>query len=160
MPTAGPELRDIHVPQISPWWPLAPGWWVLFAVAMAAVVAGVIVLRHRAAWRRYVDATLGDLRDATARYAQDGNVAAFASVASQLLRRVARTRDPRSVVLQGMAWHDILATLSPGQDVQHLAAIEDAIYRPDASLDVASTARDVEAWVRTVLRRSASHVAA
>jgi hypothetical protein len=160
MPISGPELRDIHVPQVSMWWPLAPGWWVLLAVFAAAIIVSVIALRRRAAWRRRVDATLGDLREATARHARDGDVAAFASVASQLLRRVARARDPRTVALKGAAWRDALSTLSPGQDVHRLAAIEDAIYRPEATLDVQPTARDVETWVRVVLRRSASHVAA
>ena len=160
MPTAGPELRDIHVPHVSMWWPLAPGWWVLLALLVAALLAGVLFLRRRAAWNRRVDATLGDLRDATARYAKDGDVAAFATTASQLLRRVARTRDPHSVVLKGTAWRDALATMSPRQDVQRLAAIEEAIYRPEATLEVVPTARDVEAWVRVALRRRSSHVAA
>ena len=160
MPTAGPELRDIHVPTVSMWWPLAPGWWVLLALLVAAIVAGVFFLRRRAAWNRRVDAALDDLRVATARYVEDGNVAAFATAAHQLLRRVARTRDPHTVVLKGAAWHDALATLSPRQDVHRLAAIEDAIYRPEATLDVLPTARDVEAWVRVALRRRSSHVAA
>jgi hypothetical protein len=160
MPTAGPELRDIHVPTVSMWWPLAPGWWVLLVLLLAGIVAGVIFLRRRAAWHRRIEATLVDLRQATARYAQDGDVAAFATIASQLLRRVARTRDPRSVVLNGEAWRDALSTMAPRQDVQRLAAIDDAIYRPDAVLDVAPTARDVEAWVRVALRRRSSHGAA
>jgi len=142
------------------WWPLAPGWWVLLVLLLAGIVAGVILLRRRAAWHRRIEATLVDLREATARYAQDGDVAAFATVASQLLRRVARTRDPRSVVLNGEAWRDALSTMAPRQDVQRLAAIDDAIYRPDAVLDVAPTARDVEAWVRVALRRRSSHGAA
>jgi len=160
MPTAGPELRDIHVPQVSMWWPLAPGWWVLLALLVAAIVAGVFFLRRRRAWKRRVDAALGDLRDATARYANDGDVAAFATTANQLLRRVARIRDPRSVVLKGAAWRETLAALSPRQDVHRLAAMEDAIYRPDATLDVLPTARDVEAWVRVAMRKESSHVAA
>jgi hypothetical protein len=159
MPTPGPELRDIHVPQVSMWWPLAPGWWVLFALLLAVTVAGILVLRQRAAWNRRVDAALADLRDATARYAKEGDVAAFATVASQLLRRVARTNDPRSVVLKGVAWRDALAAMAPRQDVTRLARIEDAIYRPEAALDVPSTALDVEAWVRVALRRRLPHVA-
>nr|WP_063571740.1 DUF4381 domain-containing protein [Luteibacter rhizovicinus] len=159
MPTPGPELRDIHVPQVSMWWPLAPGWWVLFALLVAATVAVIVFLRRRAAWNRRVDDALADLRDATARCAQDGNVAAFATVASQLLRRVARTNDPRSVVLKGVAWRDALAAMAPRQDVTRLARIEDAIYRPEAALDVPSTALDVEAWVRVALRRRLPHVA-
>lgn len=159
-PTSGPELRDIHVPPVSMWWPLAPGWWAIAVLLIAAIIAGVIVLRRRAAWKRRVEASLVDLRQATARHAHDGDVAAFATVASQLLRRVARTRDPHSVVLKGVAWRDALASMAPRQDVQRLAAIEDALYRPDATLDVTPTARDVEAWVRAALRRSASHGAA
>ncbi|HVI53430.1 MAG TPA: DUF4381 domain-containing protein [Luteibacter sp.] len=160
MPTAGPELRDIHVPQVSMWWPLAPGWWLLLVLLLAAVAVGVIFLRRRAAWKRHVEATLADLRDATARYAQDGDVAAFATAASQLLRRVARTRDPHSVVMKGAAWRAALAAMAPRQDVHRLAAIEDAIYRPEATLDVTPTAQDVEAWVRKAMRRRPSHVAA
>jgi hypothetical protein len=159
MPTAGPELRDIHVPQVSLWWPLAPGWWVLIALLIAAAAAGVLFLRRRAAWQRRVAAALVDLRVATVRCAQDGDVAAFASVASQLLRRVARTRDPRSVVLKGAAWRDALATMAPKQDVDRLAAIEDAIYRPEATLDVTATAKAVESWVRVVLPRRLPRVA-
>lgn len=160
MPTAGPELRDIHVPHVSMWWPLAPGWWVLAALLIAVIVVAVVVLRRRTAWKRYVDATLIDLRAAATRHAVDGDIAAFATVASELLRRVARTRDPHSVVLKGVAWRDALASMSPRQDVQRLAAIDDAIYRPQATLDVGPTARDVEAWVRVALRRSSSHGAA
>ena len=44
MPTAGPELRDIHVPQVSMWWPLAPGWWVVLALLIVTTVAGEYLL--------------------------------------------------------------------------------------------------------------------
>lgn len=159
MPTAGPELRDIHVPEVSPWWPLAPGWWALLALLVAASIAGVLLFRRRAAWNRRVEATLVDLRDATARCEQDGDIPAFATVASQLLRRVARTRDPRSVVLRGVAWRDALASMAPRLDVHRLAAIEEAIYRPETTLDVRSTATDVEAWVRAAMKRRLTHVA-
>jgi hypothetical protein len=159
MPTAGPELRDIHVPQVSMWWPLAPGWWVLLVLLVVATGAGILFLRRRAAANRRINAALADLRDAAARCAQDGNVAAFATVANQLLRRVARTHDPRTVVLKGMAWRDALAAMAPRQDVHRLAQLEDAIYRPAAALDVPSTAHDVEAWVRVALRRRLPHVA-
>ena len=153
MPANGPELRDIHVPLVSMWWPLAPGWWVLFVLLIASVVALVIVVRRRSAWRRYVDASLMDLREAVTKHAADGDALAFAASASQLVRRVARTRDARSVSLSGQAWHDALLAMAPKRNVDSLVSLDTAKYRRDASIDVTATARDVEAFVRTVLRR-------
>lgn len=153
MPDQGPQLRDVHVPHVSLWWPLAPGWWVLAGLMMIATVLLVIRWRKRAAWHRYVDGTLKDLRDATARHAHDGDSAHFAATLSQLLRRVARTRDARSVTLRGVAWRDALASLAPRQDVSRLAELDVALYRPVVSLDAPAVARDAEAWVREALRR-------
>lgn len=152
MPGNGPALRDIHVPHVSMWWPLAPGWWAMLVLLVAAVVALVIFWRRRVAWRRYVDASLADLRDALARHAVDGDALAFAASASQLVRRVARTRDARSVALSGKGWHDALLAMTPKQDVSALAALDTAKYLREAKIDVAATARDVEAWVRAALR--------
>lgn len=160
MPDQGPSLRDIHVPHVSPWWPLAPGWWALAALFAAVVIVAIVMWRRRAAWRRYVGHTLMDLRAATRQHAQDGDNARFAAIASQLLRRVARTRDPRAVTLHGTAWRDALASMAPGQDVSRLARLEDALYRPVATLDVPAVARDAEIWVRAALRRRKAHVAA
>jgi hypothetical protein len=162
MPTQGPELRDIHVPHVSMWWPLAPGWWLLLALVVAALVVLVIVLRRRAAWRRYVNASLAEVRAAERRYATDRDASAFAAVASQLLRRVARERDPRSITLKGVAWHGALATLAPRRDVGRLVLLDHAMYRRAANIDAAATLADIEAWVGDVLprRRGRSHVPA
>ena len=156
MPDQGPVLRDIHLPHVSAWWPLAPGWWVLLGLLLVALVAGAIVWRRRRAWRRHVDTTLGELREARARHAADGDTACFAASVSQLLRRVARMRDTRSVTLRGEAWRDALVALAPRSDVTRLAQLDTAIYQPAASLDVPVVARDAEAWIREAMRRRPS----
>lgn len=158
MPDQGPQLRDVHVPHVSLWWPLAPGWWVLAGILLIAVVVLVLLWRRRAAWHRYVDRTVNDLRDASQRHVQDGDTAAFATTVSQLVRRVARTRDPRSVTLRGTAWRDSLASMAPRQDVSRLAELDVALYRPVVSLDVSVVARDAEAWVREAMRRDAQRM--
>ncbi|MGA7439995.1 MAG: DUF4381 domain-containing protein [Luteibacter sp.] len=155
MPQPGPELRDIHVPHVS-WWPLAPGWWILAAL----LVAGLIVLlwswRRRVHRRRYIDGVLAGLRLARTRHADDGDNAAFAASAHELLRRVARTRDPGSVTLSARAWRDALAAMAPKRDVSRLVVLGEVMYRPRAPLDVDAVAMDVDGWVRDVLSRPAA----
>ncbi len=38
-------LRDIHLPEPSSWWPLAPGWWALFVLLLLLV--GLIFYLYR-----------------------------------------------------------------------------------------------------------------
>ncbi|MEX1830032.1 DUF4381 domain-containing protein [Luteibacter sp. CQ10] len=151
---SGPVLRDIHVPHVSMWWPLAPGWWALIALLVVACIVAVLAWRRRAARRRRADAVVAELRAARERYATDGDAAAFAAAASQLLRRVARLRDPRSVTSSGDDWRRVLATQAPRVAVDRLVALDGTMYRPKAELDVAATARDAEAWVRAAMRRT------
>jgi hypothetical protein len=156
MPPQEPQLRDIHVPQVS-WWPLAPGWWVLAGLVVIALLVTVWLLRRRARRRKFIDVVLADLHDARARHALDGDSAAFAATAHALLRRVARTRDPHAVTSSANSWHDALAGMAPSRDVSRLVALGDVIYRPRAALDVDVVHKDVEDWVRDVLSHRAWH---
>jgi len=153
MPQQGPELRDIHVPHV-PLWPLAPGWWVLLVLAFAFAAFAAWTWRQRTQRRRYINRVLADLYAARARHGDDGNNAAFAASAHQLLRRVARTRDAHSVALGEGDWHAALKMMAPKRDVSRLATLGDAIYRPKVALDVDAVAADVEGWVRDVLSRA------
>lgn len=155
MPDQGIQLRDVHVPHVSMWWPLAPGWWVALGLLIVGVIALVVMLRRRGAWRRQVERTLDGLRQARATVTQDNDHAAFAASVQQLLRRVARTRDPRSVTLRGEAWREALAVMAPRVDVTRLAGLEAAMYRPGTTLDIDAVAREAEHWVRAALRRDA-----
>jgi hypothetical protein len=150
MPQQGPELRDIHVPQVS-WWPLAPGWWLLAALVLVAIVLFAWRWRRRMHRRRAIGRVLAGLHAARARHATDGDDAAFAASAHQLIRRVARTRDAASVTYTAGAWREALASMAPKRDISLLATLGDAMYRPGPKLDADAIASDVEAWVREVL---------
>ena len=41
-------LRDLHLPEPVGWWPLAWGWWILIALALAGIA--YLLLR---AWRQW-----------------------------------------------------------------------------------------------------------
>ena len=36
-------LRDLHLPEAIGWWPLAPGWWILIAIALVGLGFLIIV---------------------------------------------------------------------------------------------------------------------
>jgi len=94
----GLVLRDIHSPVAPPWWPPAPGWWVVFAlIALAIGIASWWLVRRRKHQRAIV--ALFDRGIATA-FTPSTQVAAM----SELLRRAARRRASHADTLQGDDW--------------------------------------------------------
>jgi Domain of unknown function (DUF4381) len=98
------RLHDIVTPPLIPWWPPAPGWYVL-AATLLVVVLGLVLcfwLRWRAnAYRREALRTLDSAVD-------------VATIAA-LLRRTALAESSRSEIaaLTGNAWVDWLTARSP-----------------------------------------------
>jgi hypothetical protein len=99
-------LRGLHLPDAVGWWPLAPGWWVLLAVA--AVALGWLVrawLRRRAhaAARREA---LRQLEESRSAFSYHGNPVTLGAEVSELLRRTMLAYAPRAEVagLTGDAW--------------------------------------------------------
>ena len=99
-------LRDLHLPDAISWWPLAPGWW--FVIAVALVVLVYFLRRYRArrargAARRYA---LRQLDVLVAEFGQHGDAVAFSRGMSELLRRTMLAYAPRGEVagLTGDAW--------------------------------------------------------
>ena len=98
-PASLQNLHDIVVPPPVPWWPPAPGWYLVMAIALglAVVVAARAVIRYRRnAYRRAALAELQVL-------ALDGD--ALPRIAA-LLKRTALAAYPREHVasLAGQPW--------------------------------------------------------
>ena len=100
------QLRDLHLPDPIGWWPLAPGWWFVIALA----VLGVAWLLRRAwqtrqfnAPRRYAKRTLVTLE---ADYLVHRNPVVLGRQLSELLRRGMLAYAPRHEVagLTGESW--------------------------------------------------------
>lgn len=99
-------LRDIHLPEAIGWWPLAPGWWLLIAIALAALaltLRGYLQRRARGAARRQA---LRQLVELTVDYEQHRDATVFMAQLSSLLRRTMLAYAPRDEVagLTGDAW--------------------------------------------------------
>ena len=95
-------LRDVHAAEAAPWWPLAPGWWIVLAcIAVLAIVGLALVQRRRARHRAIVR-----LFDDTIARAE--TPAAQVAAMSELLRRAARRKAPDAVAFQGDRWRAYL----------------------------------------------------
>ena len=123
-------LRDLHLPADIGWWPLAPGWWLLIALALV----GLFLLMRRA-WRRYRRSAhrriaLRALKRLRAQYEEGADAVTLAVELSELLRRAMLAYAPRNEVagLTGEAWLRWLDrgldgkpfTSGPGRDIESL----------------------------------------
>ena len=99
-------IRDLHLPEAIGWWPLAPGWWLLIALAvigLALLIRQYLRRRARGAARRHA---LQQLKDLTAEYEEHRDAVRFSAALSELLRRTMLAYAPRQEVagLTGDAW--------------------------------------------------------
>jgi hypothetical protein len=99
-------LRDLHLPATIGWWPLAPAWWVVIALAVIGLgwlLRKFLRTRAQGAARRHA---LRQLEQLDASYKQHGNAVLFGTELSELLRRTMLAYAPRSEVagLTGEAW--------------------------------------------------------
>ena len=142
-------LRDIHLPAPAAWWPPAPGWWLLSAIAVLVPLLGLLwfAQRRRTALRR---AALGELAGLQALAADP---ARYAAAASLLLRRVSLALDPqrRHVTLTGDAWLARLRAIAPGLEDPALGtALLTAPYAPHSTLDASALQPALERWIRAL----------
>jgi hypothetical protein len=150
------DLRDWHLPDPVSWWPPAPGWWL---VAAAALVALVLVVRLWFRWRRRTSlqrAARRELERLGRELAADGDRRRYLAELSRLLRRLALARYPRAQVagLTGDDWLAFLdATGGDGEFSQGVGRVlVESAYRPadETAFDPERLAALVGRWVNRV----------
>ena len=99
------QLRDIHLPGPTDFWPPAPGWWIAAIVALGLLTwIGVIAWRHlmRRRHRLHILGLLEQLEQSSI----DMHTPEFLAQLSRLTRRVALMRFPDQAVasLTGKDW--------------------------------------------------------
>jgi len=100
------QLHDIHLPAPISWWPLAPGWYIVSAFLIIAVIV-IVSLINRQYSRGYAKRqALRELRNIEHQHAIDPNSQRSSAAVSGLLKRVALAYYPRDQVagLQGEDW--------------------------------------------------------
>lgn len=154
-------LRDLHLPEAIGWWPLAPGWWFLILV----VVAAIVYLSYRSVrkWRRNAmrRVALRELSRIQKEYRVGVDEITLAIELSELLRRTMLAYAPREEVagLTGDRWlhwldlglDDKPFTEGAGQNVESLP-----YRRPDQIEDDV----DVEGLIEAIKTRLRTPLAA
>ncbi len=102
------SLRDLHTPAEISWWPLAPGWWLLFALIIGVI--GVILYRSRhkpssaAHSVDYRQLAIRELKKIKQALAETDNEQQFITELSLLMKRCTRVYYPEAASLTGQAW--------------------------------------------------------
>ncbi len=147
-------LRDLHLPALTGWWPLAPGWWVLIGLALC----GLAYLAWRSFQKFQRNAprrrALSQLRYLRAEYAWRGDAVSLGIRLSELLRRAMLAYAPRGEVagLTGASWLKWLDrgmgyrafTNGPGRHIESL---------PYRKADVDTDDIDIDGLIEAVQQR-------
>ncbi|HKJ50632.1 MAG TPA: DUF4381 domain-containing protein [Gammaproteobacteria bacterium] len=152
----GPELRDIHLPADSLWWPPAPGWWLL-PVLVLLLVAALLWLRSRRRHPSFDRLSILELRQIRREYdAGRADSGAVINAVASLLRRVLIGYRGRTVAAAstGGAWLGQLEQLvsRPAFSDQQLQLLARGRYRAETDCDVESLLQACEVWIRSLPR--------
>ena len=157
-----PELRDIHLPEASLWWPPAPGWWLLVLLLLMLLLALPYLLR----WLRYQPPKRiagRELVQIRRLHEAGRDPKLLLRDLTALLRRVSISYYGRSTTaaMTGEAWCRRLQQLAPAamfdEDVIRWLCL--GRYQPAAEIDVDHLLSACERWV-SHLPRSPDRVSA
>ena len=156
------ELRDIHLPEVSLWWPPAPGWWLslVLLLAIAMLLRWVIRrIRHKPLKRL----CLQELQCIRQNLASGESVKTVLADTTALLRRTLLAYQGRAgfAATTGDDWRQQLQSLGQGQGFSEiqLELLVNGRYQREFECDIEDLLQACEHWMRA-LPRSESHVSA
>ena len=154
------ELRDIHLPDASLWWPPAPGWWL----SLLVIVLLAILLPRLLSWYRHKplrQLSLQELARIRQTYKQGQSEKKVLNEVVSLLRRVTISYYGRNAAAAatGADWQLQLQRLSQqtGFSEQQLELLVNGRYRPHCEFDIEQLLQSCEGWLHA-LPRSRNHV--
>ncbi|MDX1557128.1 MAG: DUF4381 domain-containing protein [Xanthomonadales bacterium] len=145
------RLQDIHAVAEPSWWPPAPGWWVLAAIALAAVVLGGVRLYRHLKVQLRRRRLLRELEQLEATFNPITRPADYLSAVNRLFRAIALRAFPGTgcARLEGQAWVAFIRSRLPHiSNPDALLALETGPYQPEPSFDLATLQDCARRWVR------------
>ena len=150
-------LRDLHLPEVSGWWPLAPGWWVV--IAIAAGILGWLLWKQFKQWQANAARrnALRQLALIRREFNEGADAAVLGKQLSELLRRGMLAYAPRGEVA-GLTGDDWLKWLDQGLEERPFTegagrVIETLPYMNPKTLDIDTDVGDLIDAVATRLRK-------
>lgn len=146
------KLRDIRLPDPVGWWPLAPGWWALIALAVLVVLVILVLEVRRRRTVRHV--ALRELAGLKARLDDQAALPGVATELAVLLRRVVLSGPEarKLAALSGPGWVAELGRGPGGLSDSVAALLANAPYAPtgagEAKADLHKAMTEAETWIR------------
>lgn len=157
-----PELRDIHLPEASLWWPPAPGWWLLLLLLILLAWAMPWLLR-RVRHKPLRRLSLDELERIRAAHLDGEERRVTVTRLAGLLRRTLISYRGRAGFggSTGAAWLRQMRELAPAGDfdIRRLEPLAQQRFRADYECDIDALLAAGEAWIRA-LPRERNHVSA
>ncbi len=145
------QLHDIHLPHAIGFWPIAPGWWVLFLLLVIIFSVAAFYLNLFLKAYRLKKAYLLELDEIKKQFKQHQNSRLALEKLTQLLKSFALIRYPRQTVasLHGQAWYDFLQQTAPNLDLKPMHdLLTEALYQKHFTKDLSPAFIVVSAWIK------------
>ncbi len=148
-----PELRDIHLPEASLWWPPGPGWWGL-ALLLAALAFGAWWLRRRLRFKSVARLSLTEVEQIRAAHRDGQPESDSVRQVAALLRRILISYRGREATgaTTGADWVSQISELADetGFSELQLRLLTQDRYRRDYACDVDGLLDASETWIRAL----------
>lgn len=145
------QLRDIHTAPPVPWWPPAPGWWVVALLGLAVLVwfGRQLLARYRVHQRRQQMLGWVDHLNATVDPHKDPQ--AYLATLNRVFKVVALRAFPEQQCA-GMAGHEwtnfLQQNLNAKQSGEALSVLASGPYSPAPQFDSDSISELARAWIK------------
>ncbi|MDQ2075620.1 DUF4381 domain-containing protein [Marinimicrobium sp. ABcell2] len=154
------QLRDIHLPESTGFWPLAWGWWLLLAVILCAILAGIYTFVQQRRKNRYRLQAAEELDRALQEYRRHEDAARYLQDVAIILRRTALAAFPEPGVagMRGTDWLMFLDATLVNNTHEFTQGVGRALlqgpYQPKPQVDVEALHQLAQQWVKEHKRTS------
>jgi len=145
------QLRDIHSAAPVPWWPPAPGWWVLALLVLVLLVwmGRRVLARYRLHQRR--KQMLGWVEHLNANIDPDRYPQEYLSTLNRIFKLVALRAFPerQCALLNGQEWADFLIEKMKNRpSAESLAVLASGPYDPAPKFDPGQMSELTRHWIK------------
>lgn len=144
------QLKDIHLPSEITDWPIAFGWWILLALAIFSICAGIYLWRSHKTKNAHKKAALNLLELKYLQYRSNKNAQVFLQQSNEILKRYCLKQYPASISLSGVSWTDFLIRHSEKTFInESLAnAMSQGLYQANCQYDADELYQVCSSWIK------------